>query len=127
MSKIVTCPVPYYEGTITLPDFVNYEVLCEWGRAARYSMRLLDEFEPYPDGRPHLEYKSSTVDADFRALRIPVILLWVEAWNLKNFPANPTMRTFPATPKKSAFALYEWLRQLASDTIDSEAEEIPNA
>ena len=127
MSKIIPCPVKHFAGTITLPDFVNYEVLAEWQRAARLSMSLFEDSAPDENGNTHLVVKKTSVDADFRALRIPPILLWVEAWDLQNMPAKPNMRTFPATPKRAAGALYDWLVKLISDEIDAEDADIPNA
>ena len=127
MSKIIPCPISHFAGQIIVPDFVNYEVLTEWQHSAVRSLKLFDRLPPGEDGKPGYVYKPDTVDADFRVLRIPVILLYVEKWELKNFPANPTVKTFPATPKRAAEKLYNWLRDLMSAEIDAEEIDDPNA
>ncbi len=125
MPRTVDCPVAYFAGSVTLPDFPNYMVLAEWQRAARRSMALL--VNTGTDDEPKYAYAPDTVDADFRALRIPVILMWVEKWELQHVPAKPTYETFPAAPRKKAAALYDWLVNMLSEEIDGETDGDPNA
>ncbi len=126
MSKIVECPVPRYAGNITIPDFPPMQICADWARAGRYSYALFDEVEI--DGETKLKYKPSTVHMDFHILRVPVILEWVEKWELKNVPSKPTMKTFPTVPNPAAEKLYDWLVKLLSDEISATEEaEVPNA
>lgn len=57
---------------------------------------------------------------------VPAILLCVAEWHLENFPDEVTADNFPATPRKDARALIDWLWNEINIIYSGEIEEVPN-
>ena len=53
------------------------------------------------------------------------ILPCVKEWHLENFPDEPTIDTFPATPLIQAGEVVDWLQREITELL-SEEEDIPN-
>jgi len=122
MPRIIECPIARYRGSITLPDYLNYEQFVMW----EVSQREAGEMFTYASGKA-TGFVKGRVLSDLRAVKIPAILRIVEKWELENFPANPTLENFPATPAVSAARLYEWLLEEISKIFAEDDTEIPNA
>ena len=60
------------------------------------------------------------------ALLIPAFLKCVAEWHLENFPENPTVENFPASPRRDARILIDWLWDEINVIYVGETE-IPNA
>src|SRR5574343_977693 len=52
---------------------------------------------------------STTWSSRVDGLLIPAILKCVNEWHLENFPDEPNLEYFPATPRKDARELIDWL------------------
>lgn len=59
-------------------------------------------------------------------LIIPAVVLCVAEWHLENFPENPTVDNFPATPRKETRILIDWLWEEVNKIYMGEMEELPN-
>ena len=122
MRPPITCPVKHFDGTIVLPDCLNYEQIIAWEKSQVIADELIVTDE---EGKRRLA--PGVFVNELRAPKIPAILLIVCEWHLKNVPAKPTIATFPASPAKSAALLYDWLMEEISKLYAEEDLEIPNA
>jgi hypothetical protein len=123
MARIIECPVPRYKGSITLPDFLNYQQVVTWEASQRAAKEMFIVGE---DGTAS-GFAPGYGLADIRAAKIPAIIAIVMSWDLENVPKHPTANDIPATPAKSAAKLYEWLTAEISKMYAEEDAEIPNA
>ena len=106
MGKIVTCPVKRYEGSVTIKDPIPYLDILKLERAGR-------EFS----------WETSDIGDAF----IPPILACIEKWELKNFPENPTLETFPGTPRSKVNRLLAWLLNSVRVVYVGNEDNDPNA
>lgn len=120
MSQRHDCPIPRFAGYIILPDYLNYEQVILWRKTAAETLPL---FEGDPSKPGDLHIRPGVVFEQFKAARLPALLLCVEEWHLQNVPAHPTPATFPATPLKSAEKLYTWVRDLVDNLFAAEDED----
>ena len=86
MGKSVICPVKKFAGAVVFKDPLPYNTVVKFETAAR---------------------DATAQDVGIKFL--PVILEAVEKWELKNFPAVPTVDNFPGTPRKAVYELIAWL------------------
>lgn len=91
MSKIITSPVKRWAGTVKISDPLTFPQVFAFQDAIEAAKRA----------------ESSVMASN--AAWLPGILACVEAWELENFPRNPTPETFPATPPGSSARLIAWL------------------
>jgi hypothetical protein len=56
---------------------------------------------------------------------IPAVIACVEKWELKDFPEQPTVETFPWSPRKDSHELIDWLMGEIRKIYQGELE-IPN-
>ena len=110
MSKVITSPVKRWPGTVTLYEPLSYPQVLALEEVYRAREKLPED---------------ATIN-QARALFVPAIIKCVESWQLEgNFPQNPTLDTFPASPKVAAAELLTWLiNEVAELFMDADA--IPN-
>jgi len=109
MSKSVTSPVKKWPGKVILADPITFPQL--------YAFE--DSVDQIQNNR---EISRDRADG----IWIPGILACAEKWDLENFPKEPTVENFPASPRIASSKLIAWL--VAEITkIYQEAEELPNA
>ena len=111
MSRTITSPVKRFEGTVVIPDYLNFDQVFAFqdGLAAAGQLRNTEGVTGYQVNRAAL----------------PGVLACVEEWHLAGMPERVTLETFPATPPISAARLLGWLINEISSLYD-EAETIPN-
>jgi hypothetical protein len=103
----ITSPIPRYQGTVTLPDALNFTQYAAW--------------EGVFSGA---DFAGETYTLQAHRL-IPALCGIVQAWELTNIPANVTPETFPATPPKDVQRLLGWLVASIAQLINGDAD--PNA
>lgn len=114
MSKVITSPVKRWPGTVTLSDPLTFP-----------QVFAFEDANEAVQAEVNNGAKDDLSVARVSWLILPGVLSCVEAWNLKDFPAAPTVDTFPATPKLSRAYLIAWLvREITA--LYREAEESPN-
>jgi hypothetical protein len=95
VSKIITSPSARWVGSVTLADPLNM-LQVELFEAG---LKLPDE--AMGEGTVYLTVLDKPM--------VPALLACVETWSLKDFPASPTLETFPFTPRKDSHELIAWL------------------
>jgi hypothetical protein len=111
--KIIKYKSQLWGGLITLSDPLTLEQESAFEKAATEAQR---ERNRYGD----------SIVTTFALCYLPAILLCVEKWDLKDFPKEPTMLTFPARPIKEVAMLVSRLVQEIT-TLYTESIDIPNA
>ena len=127
----IESPVKRWPGTITLPEYLTIPQAMKWEECLAEARSILPEveFEFTEDGElditkikaEHLEYFSIHDSLKYQNKMLPGILVCVSEWNLEGFDSI----NFPATPRKSRVALFNWI--MAEITkLYKEADEVPN-
>lgn len=106
--RIFQSPVKRFPGSVNLPDAYTFSQLIAWEQA-------LDAAQA--DGQSN--------NQQWQAL-LPGILACVERFEINGLPEQPTVDTFPATPRKSVGLLLRWLIDCVGAVI-AEDEDAPNA
>ena len=94
MPKVITSPLPRWQGSVTLADPLTLP-----------QVELIEAaFEPLKNIPDSGQVYLTALDKP----QIPAILACVEKWELTDFPA-PTLETFPMTPRKATHDLIAWI------------------
>ena len=110
MPKIVISPSSRWPGKVTLSSPMTLPQAIAWERAIRDVQEL---------------NKDVTITEVNYAL-LPAICGCVEKWELEGV-GNPTLDTFPATPRKESVELITWLtNEISRIYIGEEAKADPN-
>ena len=116
MSKVVTCPVKRFEGTVTLRDPMTLQMVAKWEEVLQIIRAI-----PNEDAR-----KYDTIEASF----YPLVVEMVEAWNLANILPNVTAENFPnaspGTGAASIHALIGWLITECQKVYNGNEDDDPN-
>lgn len=114
MSKVLTSPIPAFEGTIQLPARLTILQCSEIDKAFGNPNDLLSD------------NKSERVWYSVSDMRvIPALLACVEKWNIKDFPENLSLENFPATPRAESHKFISWVWSELKDIYFGERN-IPN-
>lgn len=105
-------PVKRFPGYVVLPEYLTIPQV-------QAITKALGDPNEIPGGK--LVWQA---DADVK--NVPVVLACISEWHLSGVPENPTVETFPMSPRKSAHDLIQWLAGAVMKLWDAE-EEIPNA
>lgn len=92
MPKLITSPVDAWPGTVTLASPLTFP--------QRFAIE---------DALTVARSLGEASEARFNYALLPGILACVERWELGNFPAEPTVDTWPATPRSASAQLIAWL------------------
>ena len=123
MGKIIISPVKNFAGTVTIPARLTLPQVGAWEAATAEQTELIqkliqDKVELY-----------STYEVD--KIFVPVLCELVEKWELKDLATGEpideklSLDTFPATPRKAAHELVDWLTSEVRKVFLGETE-IPN-
>ena len=95
MSKVIKSPVDHFAGEVTLSDPLTFPQVFAIEDVLNASKELGED----------------TTVARYHHSVLPGILVCVEKWDLKGggFPKDPTVDTFPATPREESSELIAWL------------------
>ena len=116
MSKVVTCPVKRFEGTVTLRDPMTFQMVAKWEEALQIVRAI-----PNEDAG-----KYSTIEASL----YPLVIEMVEAWELANILPNVTVANFPnaaaGTSAASIHSLIAWLINECQKVYNGNEDADPN-
>lgn len=93
MPKAITSPVKRWSGTVTLSDPLTFPQAIAFEEA-------LDSIKTLG--------KDASI-AKYYAAILPGVLACVDDWDLADFPDNPAVDNFPATPRVASIKLLDWL------------------
>jgi hypothetical protein len=96
MPKVITSPLPRWQGSVTLSDPLTLPQV----ELIEAAFEQQPKFAPEDDSRKYL--------TEFDKPQIPAILACVEKWELTDFPL-PTVDTFPMSPRKATHDLIAWI------------------
>lgn len=113
MTKTLTSPVKRFSGTVELSDPLTFPQYLAWIRAVEAAAEKREKITAITVG----------YDDIVTELMLPAILQCIEAWHISGIPENPTVDTFPATPRVSAGRLIAWLASEIGAVISDEDEE----
>jgi len=115
--RIIQSPVPLWPGTITLPNWLNFEQDRAWR----------DALATITAERKEIKIFEAVLDPILREAYIPAFEKIVVSWDLGNgFPCPPTLETFPATPIDAVGTLMVMLI-VAIENLYSDASDLPLA
>jgi hypothetical protein len=107
MSKIVTCPVARFAGTVTFAEPLSMPQALAWERSVREAQEL-----------------QAHTQTEYEAALLPGVCACVEKWELKDLK-EVTPDNFPATPRAESASLVGWLvRELTA--IYTGSGEVPD-
>jgi len=130
MPKKITSPVELWPGNVILKDPIPMMLVLEYERAISASQskfckvgrELLldyirseaeDRSEPLRKLEEHTaacpEYVPAKTGTEADSILLPVVIKYVDEWNLENFPNPVNSDTFPGTPKMQSDTLMDWL------------------
>ena len=136
MPKKIHSPVERWPGHVILKDPIPLMLVLEYERAiddnrskfCDEGVRLFLAFhEADEENRPPAlellrehtahcdEYRPAKTGTEADSTLLPVVLKCVSEWQLDNFPDNPTVDTFPGTPRVDAAKLIDWLVMSVTD------------
>ena len=117
MSKVVTCPVKRFEGSVTLRDPMTFQMVAKWEEALQ-TVRAISNNDAG---------KYATIEASL----YPLVIEMVEAWELANILPNITAENFPnAAPGTSAASIHSliaWLINECQKIYNGNEDGDPNA
>lgn len=105
-------PVEKFPGYIVLPDYLILPQVRTFENA-------LSGLENIPQNDGFIRF--GVLDEH----RLPVVLECVQEWHIEGVPENPTVDTFPLTPKRAASDLLKWAFEEVSKVYIGEIE-VPN-
>ena len=108
MPKRIECPVEKYTGYVILHDPLTFPQVIA-----------------FQDAINNVRSEEGITWTRLRYELLQGILPCVKEWHLENFPDEPTIDTFPATPLIQAGKVVDWLQREITELL-SEAENIPN-
>jgi hypothetical protein len=111
VSKLITSPLPYWKGSVTLADPLILPQVELIEDAYRSRPASIPE-----DGQVYL----TEIDKP----KLPAIVACVEKWEIENFPV-PTPDTFPMSPRVPTHDLITWIFRELGKIYTGELE-IPN-
>ena len=124
MSKVILSPLKNFPGTVTIPARLTLPQVGIWEAATTEQTELIQKLI-----KDKVElYSTYEVDKIF----VPALCDLVEKWELKDLATGEpigeklTLDTFPATPRKAAHELVDWLTSEIRKVFLGETE-IPNA
>ena len=106
LTKIITSPCKAWPGEIELFDPLSFPMVGEWEEAV-------------------YQARGKNAIASIQVALLPGILPCVKEWRLENFPAHPTLATFPAKPHQDRMALLGLLVNTITE-LYQDASELPN-
>lgn len=109
----IESPLKKFPGYVVLPEYLTVP-----------QVQVISPLMGDPNKMSDTEPKEWIWDSDIKTL--PAILACVSEWHLVGVPDQPTLDSFPMSPKKSVHALVMWLWAEIFKLWNAE-DEIPNA
>lgn len=133
MSAVKVSTVPEFPGSITLPDRLTMAQVNlidqsfieddKASREGRGNVTVLVDDPEHPGQKIDLVSRLYSVGDQ---ICLKALLAIVEIWSIQDCPANPTLETFPGSPRQASHNLIRWAwNELVK--IYNGAMEIPNA
>ena len=123
--KRIESPSKHWAGYVILHDPLNLEQVFAIEDVQDQSVDL----EPSKFLKKLEEVGGTSVGVTWSSrsdkLIVPAIILCVKEWHLTDFPDTPDLSTFPATPRKDARVLVDWLWE-EINKLYAGAVEVPN-
>lgn len=110
MSKVIKSPLQRWAGEVTISDPLTLS-----------QAHLIEDGLTQPQGGEDGRIWFTVIDDK----QLPAILGCVEKWSLSNFPENPTLENFPASPRGDSHKLIDWLFSEIRNVYFGEAQ-VPN-
>lgn len=115
--RVIQSPVDLWPGTISLPNWLNFEQDAAWR----------DAIAAVTAQREELTRLDAAIDPHIARLFFPALGMIVQSWELGgDFPTPPTADTFPSTPKEASARLLVTIIA-AIDALYSDASDLPLA
>ena len=114
MPKVITSPIPYFGGSVTLAAPLNFPQFIAWQDALECAKEA-----------GGVNVGDLALNARVTLAVLPGVLACVDKWEIRNLPSDPALDTFPATPRAEVFALVAWLIPEIMRVV-TEAESVPN-
>lgn len=123
MSKTITIKNKKWEGTVTLFDRLFLSQVEAIEEALLDTPPAIEREIIGKEGKKEKVFSTRFTHLD--KPKIPALLACVEKWEIKDFPENPTLETFPLTPRKPAHDLIEQIFDEIKIIYNGEIE-VPN-
>lgn len=104
MPKIVDCPIKGFGGSVVFHDPLTYPILIKYEEAVDKARTAVTETDSL---------------LKMRSALLPGILVCIAEWKLDS-GKNYTVEDFPASPKKAAAEIIDWLMEQIGAIITGE-------